>query len=188
MSSSLLDCWKEAEMPGYWNLAERNNDVEDQAFLRRIVSIDETWIMDFEPELKSQSNEWRGRPYGFCSAKKNFDELNQRSSKWSLLRIIKDSSWQIESHVEEVSLECIIVLSCKNFAEKCTRTDLSCSWLGNSFSMTMIARNQNTSQSWVANVTSCALQSRHESTRLRLIPKVKKTYAWMMCFFSGRAF
>ena len=33
--------------------------VEDQAFMRRIVAIDETWIRDFEPELKSQSNEWR---------------------------------------------------------------------------------------------------------------------------------
>ena len=37
--------------------------------------------------------------------------------------ITKGSSWQIESHVEEMSLECIIVLSCKNFAGKCTRTD-----------------------------------------------------------------
>ena len=34
-------------------------DVEDQAFLCRIVAIDGTWIRDFEPELKSQSNEWR---------------------------------------------------------------------------------------------------------------------------------
>ena len=24
-----------------------------------IVAIDETWVRDFEPELKSQSNEWR---------------------------------------------------------------------------------------------------------------------------------
>ena len=31
-------------------------------------------------------------------------------------------------------------------------------------------------------VTSCALWSRHVSTRLRLIPKVKRTYAWTMCF------
>ena len=33
--------------------------VEDQAYLRRIVAIDETWIRGFEPELKSYSNEWR---------------------------------------------------------------------------------------------------------------------------------
>ncbi|KAJ4448028.1 hypothetical protein ANN_10040 [Periplaneta americana] len=38
-------------------------DVEDQAFLRRIVAIDETWIRDFESELKSQSNEWRGSAF-----------------------------------------------------------------------------------------------------------------------------
>jgi hypothetical protein len=34
-------------------------NVEGQAFLFRIVAIDETWVRDFEPELKSQSNEWR---------------------------------------------------------------------------------------------------------------------------------
>ena len=28
----------------------------------------------------------------------------------------------------------------KKFEEKCTRTDLSCSWLSHSFSMTMLAR------------------------------------------------
>ena len=33
--------------------------------------------------------------------------------------------------------------------------------------------NQKNSRLWVGSVTSCALQSRHESTRLRLIPKVK---------------
>jgi hypothetical protein len=27
--------------------------------LRRIVAIDETWIHDFEPELKSQSAQWK---------------------------------------------------------------------------------------------------------------------------------
>ena len=53
-------------------------DVEDEAFLRRIVAIDETWIRDFEPEFNSQSNKWRltGSP-----RKKKFDELNQRASK-----------------------------------------------------------------------------------------------------------
>ena len=34
-------------------------DVEYQALLRQNVANDETWIKDFEPELKSESNEWR---------------------------------------------------------------------------------------------------------------------------------
>jgi hypothetical protein len=34
-------------------------DVEGQAFLRQIVTVDKTWVRSFEPELKSQSNEWR---------------------------------------------------------------------------------------------------------------------------------
>jgi Zn-dependent peptidase ImmA (M78 family) len=40
-------------------LLKQRFNVEDQAFLYRIVTIDETKIKDFEPELKSQSNEWR---------------------------------------------------------------------------------------------------------------------------------
>ena len=35
------------------------NPTEGQAFLYRIVAIDGTWVRDFEPELKSQSNGWR---------------------------------------------------------------------------------------------------------------------------------
>ena len=51
----MLDCWTEAETPGLKEIF----DVEDQALVRRIVAIDETWIRELEPELKSQSNEWR---------------------------------------------------------------------------------------------------------------------------------
>jgi hypothetical protein len=40
-------------------LLKQGFNVEDQAFLNRIVAIDGTWIRDFEPELKSQQNEWR---------------------------------------------------------------------------------------------------------------------------------
>jgi len=34
---------------------------EGNEFLQKVVAIDETWIRDFEPELKSQSSEWRGK-------------------------------------------------------------------------------------------------------------------------------
>ncbi|PSN41528.1 hypothetical protein C0J52_17853 [Blattella germanica] len=32
---------------------------EGEQFLRRILTTDETWIQDFEPELKSQSSQWK---------------------------------------------------------------------------------------------------------------------------------
>ena len=38
-------------------LLKQRFNVEVQAFLYRTVAIDETWVRDFEPELKSQSNE-----------------------------------------------------------------------------------------------------------------------------------
>ena len=56
-------------------LLKQRCDVEGQDFLHRIIAIDETWIRDFEPEMKSQSNEWRGhsspRPKKFrrCQSK-----------------------------------------------------------------------------------------------------------------------
>ena len=59
-------------------LLKRRFGIEGPAFLHRIVAIDETWLRDFEPELKSESNEWR------CSGPrdpKNLDKLNQRSNK-----------------------------------------------------------------------------------------------------------
>jgi len=58
MGPSLLDCCRETEMPGKCKLKQRFN-VEGQAFLYRIVAIDETWVRDFEPDLKLQSNEGR---------------------------------------------------------------------------------------------------------------------------------
>jgi len=37
-------------------------------FLQNVVAIDEMWIRDFEPELKSKSIKWRGK--GFPRSKK----------------------------------------------------------------------------------------------------------------------
>jgi ribosomal protein L5 len=34
---------------------------EENEFLQKVVAIDKTWIRDFEPKLKSQSSEWRGK-------------------------------------------------------------------------------------------------------------------------------
>ena len=39
-------------------LLKERFDAKDQALLGPIVAIDETWIRDFAPEFKSQSNEW----------------------------------------------------------------------------------------------------------------------------------
>jgi len=54
-------------------------NVEGRAFLYRIVTIDETWVRDFEPELKSQSNEWRSpaspRPKKFRRAQSQFKQM-----------------------------------------------------------------------------------------------------------------
>jgi histone-lysine N-methyltransferase SETMAR len=48
-------------------------------FLQNVVAIDETWIRDFEPELKSQSSEWRGkgssRPKKFKRAQSNVKQM-----------------------------------------------------------------------------------------------------------------
>jgi len=52
---------------------------EGNRFLQKVVAIDETWIWDFEPELKSQSSEWRGkgspRPKKFKRAQSNVKQM-----------------------------------------------------------------------------------------------------------------
>jgi hypothetical protein len=52
---------------------------EGNEFLQKVVAIDETWIRDFEPELKSQSIEWRGkispRPKTFKRAQSNVKQI-----------------------------------------------------------------------------------------------------------------
>ena len=52
---------------------------EGNEFLQKVVAIDETWIRDFKPELKSQSSEWRGkgspRPKKFKRAQSNVKQM-----------------------------------------------------------------------------------------------------------------
>jgi hypothetical protein len=40
-------------------LLKQGFNVEGQAFLYRIVAVDQMCVRDFESDLKSQSNEWR---------------------------------------------------------------------------------------------------------------------------------
>jgi len=40
-------------------LLKQRLNIEGQAFLYRNIAIAETWARDFEPDIMSQSNEWR---------------------------------------------------------------------------------------------------------------------------------
>jgi hypothetical protein len=59
-------------------LLKQRFNVEGQAFLYRFVAIDETWVRDFEPELKSHSNKWRSPP---SPRPTKSDERKQNSSQ-----------------------------------------------------------------------------------------------------------
>jgi hypothetical protein len=60
-------------------LMKQRFNVEGKVFLYRIVAVDETWVKDFEPELKSQSNEWRSqnsaRPLKFRQGQTKVNEM-----------------------------------------------------------------------------------------------------------------
>jgi hypothetical protein len=64
---------------GLATLLKQRFNVEGQAFLCRIVAIDETWVRDFEPELKSQPNKWRSpttpRPKKFRRAQSKVKQM-----------------------------------------------------------------------------------------------------------------
>jgi len=66
-------------------LLKQRYNVEGQAFLYRNIAIDERWVSDFEPELKSQSNEWKSltspRPKTSTSAVKG--QANDDLCLWS---------------------------------------------------------------------------------------------------------
>jgi uncharacterized protein YaeQ len=60
-------------------LLKQRFNVEGQAFLYRIVAIDERSVRDFEPELKSLSNEWKSltspRPKKFRRAQSKVKQM-----------------------------------------------------------------------------------------------------------------
>jgi hypothetical protein len=58
MGPSLLDYWTETETMETATLQKQRFNTEGQAFLHQIVATDETWVRDFQLELKSQPKEW----------------------------------------------------------------------------------------------------------------------------------
>jgi hypothetical protein len=95
-----------------------------------------------------------------------------------LLMITKESSWQMEFHMEQVWQQRIIITGCKNCAEKCTKTDLTCSGMGHSFCTTMHALTWGRLWPicWVNTSGKCYLM-RHTVHPLDfdLFPKLKET-------------
>ncbi len=59
---------------------------EGESFLKHIITIDETWIRDFEPELKSQSNVWAGkgekRPEKVCRQQSKVKQMVVLAHNW----------------------------------------------------------------------------------------------------------
>ena len=59
---------------------------EGDLFLKRIVAIDESWMRDYEPELKSQSSEWKGpdspRPIKFRRQQSKVKQLRIFAYDW----------------------------------------------------------------------------------------------------------
>ena len=87
-----------------------------------IVAIDETWVRDFEPELKSQSNEWRSpsspRP-------KKFRRAQSKVKQMMIFAYDHRGIIMTEFHVEQVWQQRIIMTGCKN----CTENAQKPTWL-----------------------------------------------------------
>ena len=118
-------------------LLKQRFNVEGQAFLCQIVATDETWVRDFEPELKSQSNEWRSPTSPWH---KKFRWAQSKVKRMIIFAYDHRGIIMTEFHVEQVWQQCTIMTGCKNCAEKCTKIDLSCSGMGHSFCTTVHAR------------------------------------------------
>ena len=119
-------------------LKQRFN-VEGQALLYRIVTIDETWVRDFEPEFKSQSNKWES-------------PTSPRPQKWRRPQS-KVKQMMIFAYYHQGIIMAdrvpygtsVTAANYRDWMQKLRRkmhkkTDLTCSAMGHSFCTTMHAR------------------------------------------------
>jgi hypothetical protein len=116
--------------PGNCNITETKIWCWRSSISVWIVAIDKMWIRNFEPELKLQSNEWRSQ-----------------TSPWT--KIVQREQSKVKKIIFACDHRGIImtgrfshgtsVTGCKNWAEKCTKTDLTSVGLGHSFCTTMLA-------------------------------------------------
>ena len=115
-------------------LLKQRFNVEGQAFLYRIFAIDETWVRDYEPDLKSQSNEWR---IPTSPLPKKFRRAQSKVKEMMIFAYDQRGTIMTEFHVEQVWEQRTIATGCKNCAEKCTKTDLTYSGMGHPFCTVM---------------------------------------------------
>jgi len=80
-------------------LLKQRFNVEGQAVLYRIVATDKTWVRDFEPELKSQSNEWRSPS---STRPKKFRRAQSKVKQIMIFAYDHQEIIMTESHVEQL--------------------------------------------------------------------------------------
>ena len=80
-------------------LLKQRFNVEGQAFLYRIFAIDETWVRDYEPDLKSQSNEWR---IPTSPLPKKFRRAQSKVKEMMIFAYDQRGTIMTEFHVEQV--------------------------------------------------------------------------------------
>jgi hypothetical protein len=117
-------------------LPKQRFDVDGQAFLRRILAVDETWVRSFELELKSQSNEWRSPsspwPKKFRRAQSN---VKQMIFAYDRRGIIMTDRVPCGTSVTATYNRDFM----QKLYTKMHKTDLTCSGMGHSFCTTMHA-------------------------------------------------
>jgi len=120
------------------SLLKQRFNVEGQAFLYRIVTINETWVRDFELELKSQSNEWRSPT---SSPPKKF--------RWAQSKVqhMMIFAYDHRGNITTDRIPCgtsVTAAYCRDRMQKLRikmhKSNLTCSGMGHSFCTTMHAR------------------------------------------------
>jgi hypothetical protein len=105
--------------------------------------------------------------------------------------ITEESSWQMEFHVEQVWQQRIVVNGCKN----CANNAQNPTWLAQGWATPFEQHcrpalgkgcDRFAKLIRMVSVTSCAIQSRHKSTGIRLIPQVKRAHVWAQFSLPGR--
>lgn len=123
-------CLSVEQKQNAWTLRHCWN--KDRMFKVKLSCIESSLLMKHGLEIRNEITIKRLKRNFFSIFKKILYNSIKGKNNYELR---SRSSWQIEFHVEQVSQDCIIVNSVKNWTDHCTNPDPSCFRLCHSFSV-----------------------------------------------------
>ena len=160
----------------------RRYEAEGEQFLNRIVTVDETWIQDFEPQMKSQSSQWKhatpSRPKKCrCQQSKVKLMIIMAYDKNGVIATdrVPPGSTVTAAYNRKFLQDVLLPKICQK-SPPCSQP-VSSLWMIMRGLMPQV-QYPKFWKIWMASASPPAIQSWHEPTRLWLVPKIEETTPW----------